>query len=400
MPDLHASGAFRLLLIAADRRMSADLKDLLAKELSQAEVIEIGQYPDPREAGRLAGTPGVRLCILDVISNQTAAFAVLSAMAAHTPSVPVVSLLGRDDPDLILQCLRKGAIEFLTPPFTTDQMQPMLAKLSRIGPARISEEPRSNVFCVMPGKGACGSSTLACNLSYALKRQGAERVLLADLDGLTGTLPFLLKLKSNYSFVDALSHSAALDADLWRALVVPCHGVDVLLSPEDPVDSIGEVFDPGPLLAYGRENYDYVVIDTGSAYGEWNIELARICDQVVLVTTNELVALHATQRAIISLETNGIDHVRIRLVLNRYQRSVGLSCQAIATALETTVFETLPADNESIQSALLEGRPAGASSQFGKTVGQLARRLTGTAPAVNGSGGWLALFRRLATGAG
>ena len=52
----------------------------------------------------------------------------------------------------------------------------------------------------MPAKGACGATTIACNLAFQWKRLGAKKILLADLDPLTGTLSFLLKIKSIYSF--------------------------------------------------------------------------------------------------------------------------------------------------------------------------------------------------------
>ena len=48
--------------------------------------------------------------------------------------------------------------------------------------------------------------------------------IVTDLDPATGTLSFLLKLKSSYSFVDALTHSSQMDEDLWRALVTSQHG--------------------------------------------------------------------------------------------------------------------------------------------------------------------------------
>ncbi len=70
----------------------------------------------------------------------------------------------------------------------------------------------------MPAKGGCGASTIASNLAYQMKR-GDKRILLADLDPLAGTLSFLLKIKSNYSFMDALARSHDIDADLWRSVV-------------------------------------------------------------------------------------------------------------------------------------------------------------------------------------
>ena len=50
----------------------------------------------------------------------------------------------------------------------------------------------------MPAKGAAGATTIACNLAYQCKRLGASKILLADLDPLTGTVSFVLKLKSTY----------------------------------------------------------------------------------------------------------------------------------------------------------------------------------------------------------
>ncbi len=81
-------------------------------------------------------------------------------------------------------------------------------------------------------KGACGASTLAASLAFQWKRFEAKRVLLADMDASTGTISFLLKLKSTYSFIDALARAESLDADLWRGIVSQSGGIDVLLSPE------------------------------------------------------------------------------------------------------------------------------------------------------------------------
>src|SRR5260370_887867 len=90
------------------------------------------------------------------------------------------------------------------------------------------KEP-AKVVAVMPAKGACGATTVACNLAFQWKKLSGQRVLLADLDPLAGTLSFLLKIKSTYSFLDVLQRAHELDADLWNHMVVPVQGVDVLL---------------------------------------------------------------------------------------------------------------------------------------------------------------------------
>ena len=145
----------------------------------------------------------------------------------------------------------------------------------------------------MPAKGGCGASTIASNFAYQLKRLGDKRILLADLDPLAGTLSFLLKIKSNYSFMDVLARSSEIDADLWKAMVTNRQGVDVLLSPEVMTEGMTELTDASSIIEYARGAYDLVVLDTGSVYGEWNLSQAQIADEILLVTTNELTSLQA-----------------------------------------------------------------------------------------------------------
>lgn len=357
--------------------MVGELRRLLATELPLAALTVLETYPTRAALAELAAS-GMLLCFLDVTSDQATAFAAMSILGSSYPEVPVFALLRSNDPDLILQCLRQGASEFLIQPFTGDQFRGALAKVSRFHPARAAEpESRTRVYCVMPAKGACGATTVACHLAYALKRHGGGKILLADLDGLTGTLAFLLKLKSSYSFVDALAHAGSLEADVWKALVIPCQGIDVLLSPENPVDGIGDATDPGPILGYSRRAYDAVVLDTGGAYGDWNLSLARMCDDLVLVATSELAALHAVLRAQSYLRSNGADWSKTRLVINRYSNQAGLRREAIETALRAAVFETLPSDYEVIQHSLMEGKPVPSGSHFGKGVARLAQHLAG-----------------------
>ncbi len=143
-------------------------------------------------------------------------------------------MLAGNDPDLMLRCLRTGATDFLIQPFTAEQLEAASGKLARLQPAAESgrKEP-AKIFAVMPAKGACGATTVACNLAFQWKRLGAKRILLADLDPLAGTMSFLLKIKSVYSFVDVLNHAHELDSRSdGIAMVTPVGGVDVPALPE------------------------------------------------------------------------------------------------------------------------------------------------------------------------
>lgn len=389
----------RAVVIGPNSRMADELEPLLRVHLPGVPISHLRNYPSPRDLAAAMGAGAPPLVFLDVISDREQAFQLLAEMVRVEPPVQVIALLSANDPDVMLRCLRTGAVDFLIQPFTREQIEAAQVKLARKQPASdaAGKEP-AKIFAVMPAKGACGATTIACNLAFQWKRLGAKKVLLADLDPLTGTISFLLKIKSTYSFLDTLQCSQELDADLWMGMVTTVNGVDVLLAPEIMVEGAQELRDPSPILDYARHAYDVVVIDTSSVYGDWNLNTARLATELLLVTTNELPALQAAQRALSYLDTNRIGRWKIRLLVNRYHRDVGLSREVIGTALHTEVFDVLPSDYEAVQKSLMEGKPIPANAVFGKSMVHLADRLSGrTESSKKGSvrGGLRGLFSKI-----
>ena len=58
----------------------------------------------------------------------------------------------------------------------------------------------------------------------------------------------------------------------------------------------------------------------------------------------------------------GAGRLLARVIVNRYDRQVGLSEDVIATALNADVYHLLPSDYESVQKAVMEGKSIPASS--------------------------------------
>lgn len=345
--------------------------------LGQGEpVVEARAYPGRAALRELVSVNSPTLCFLDVASDSESALEL--ARELRDIGIPVVALHTGNDPDLILSCLRQGAAEFLYPPFNVEPFQAALDRLARRSQAALAgARSGGEVFCLMRGKSGCGSTTLACNLAFQVFALDFPKVLLADLDPLTGTIAFLLKLNSNYSFVHALANASRMDEPLWRGLVTSSKGVDVLLSPETPGDLVYEAEDLIAMVSYWRQIYQFVILDIPGPHDQWGLSLARLCDELLLVTTNELPAVHATQNSLACLEHNGVSRSKIKLVVNRYNTDIGLSSEAIETSLDLKVFQRLPSDFEAVQKALMEGKPVPASTKVGKSIAELAERLTG-----------------------
>ncbi|MBI4877366.1 MAG: hypothetical protein HY822_22290 [Acidobacteria bacterium] len=377
-PDAKAADqAWKTLLICPNRGLRGELLPLLAQQSNMALAADLDGFPSRQPLCEMVSREGVNLAFLDMTSDAARGLALIEDLLAIHSSLPVVVLLADQQADL-LRCLRAGASEFLVSPFGADQLQAVMGRLARrLNPAGASRGGQGRILCVMPAKGACGASTIACTLAFQWKRLGSQRILLADLDSIAGILGFLLKVKSTYSFVDAISHSVTLDADVWRALVTPFDGVDILLPPDSPVEALGGMRDATALIEFARNHYDTVVLDVGSAYGDWSLSIARQCDELLLVATNELPALQATQRVLGYFDRNRVERSKVRLVINRYSREVGLSREMIETALNAEIYQLIPSDYEAVQRALIEGKLIPSGSLVGKSIARLADQLAG-----------------------
>lgn len=372
------SASWRILTICPNPGIRAELTQLIKKYGLPDPIAEEVHYPDARSIGQLITGHRPNLCFVEVTRTSKDALATIQAINQNDPGIGVVALLPSNDPEIILKCLRLGAREFLIQPLTAEQIEASLNKLIRTLPKdKIGPKNAGKVYAIMPAKGACGATTVATNLAFQWKRLGKKRVLLADLDPLGGTVSFLLKVKCAYSFVDVLHRSGSLDTDLWKAMVTSREGVDILLAPEMLVEGISDLKDVTPIINYARDHYDIIILDAGSVYGPWNLSQAHHADEILLVTTNELPALQAAQRALSYLDQAKIGRYKTRLVVNRYNRDVGLSMEVISTALNSDVYHVIPSDFEAIQRGLMEGKPIAPNSAVGKGMAHLGDRLAG-----------------------
>jgi Mrp family chromosome partitioning ATPase len=141
------------------------------------------EYPQPAAIAGLAAEHQANLCFLDIATQQEQALALISETA---PFMPVVALNLKNDADLILRCLRRGACEFLSE-WSGEQLDGLLDRLARLRAPAQREKP-ATVYCVVPGKPGCGASTVSVHLAMELKRCGFSRVLLVDADYLAATV--------------------------------------------------------------------------------------------------------------------------------------------------------------------------------------------------------------------
>jgi Flp pilus assembly CpaE family ATPase len=361
----------RAVLISPHSEIRQSIIEAAGDQLEIFECREAGRYP---EADAVLGQRP-DLCLIDVGTNIERALALIRETSDS--GTPVIALNTAVDSDLILRSLRCGAVEFFSIPIETNSLFEALKRISRKDDRNASKSRTGKVWVIMPAKPNYGSTTVACNLAARARKLESRRVLLVDMDPLLGSVAFLLGLRGPFSIIDAISGSSHLDRDLWKKLILEHGGLDILSAPESPQPDHFDVQAVNPLLKFFRENYAISIIDSPGPVSEWQLKLASEADELIIITTNELAAIHATQRTLRRLETAGIARSRIRLVINRYLRENGLSEDAIETGLKVDVFHVLPNDYEGVQAAILEAKTVSPASRLSRALDELCERLTG-----------------------
>ncbi len=363
------------LLICPQKKLNADLGPLVAKALPLAPIQNLTGYPSRPQLVDLLRSFAAKICFLEFTDTPNDAFNALETLRVLAPDLPVIAVMSGNRQELVLECLRRGAAEFLTVPLSAEQLDACLTRVMKLIRTPADDAVRGKLIAVAPAKAGAGGTTLACAFAAAAQKRGPGKTLLADLDPLTGTVSFLLRLKSSYSFMDVLQRSGQLDSDLWKQMVSASNGLEVLLAPENPVDPASELPSADPVLGYAQTRYETVVADLAPSATQWNLTVARACDELLLVCTTDLLSLHAAQRVLAWWERAEIDPDKIRVIVNQHSKSTGLEIDRVPGALGRDVFAVLPSDPDAIGKSLMEAKPPAASSPFGREMVKLVQKV-------------------------
>lgn len=215
------------------------------------------------------------------------------------------------------------------------------------------------VIVVMGPKGGVGTTTIAANLSVALKMISGKEVALADLNLQFGDAAVLLNLWSKHTLHDLVVHYQAIDdALLDRVLIPHSSGVKVLQAPSEPEQAaeVGAAEVTAVITAL-RMRFAYIVVDCWSILDEITETLVMDADQVLLVTTPEVPALKNTKRALDYFQRHGAYNQHVALVLNRFPSVKGVTLQDIQEHTRHPIQANLPSDGPAVTFAANKGVP-------------------------------------------
>ena len=297
----------------------------------------------------------------------------------HVPRIKVVALHTSADPKTILLAMRAGVNEFLHPPLAEGLYVALERMLSSPEPDLVAVH-RGKIIGFLSAKGGCGATTLACHVAPELQKLTRKNVLIADFDLTSGLVGFLMKTPSSYSVLDAIKNLTRLDESLWKALVVEYkQNLSVMPAPASysrwdhpEEEQLRQV------LQFMRTQHDWIVLDLGRSLNSIAMAVLDEIDQLFLISTLEVVALHGLKSIVHGLFEQG---EKLQLVLNRTPKLMDISTQELENILGRSLYAALPNDYMGLYQSYSSGNLLDSNNRLAQHFGMLAAKIAGISPA-------------------
>ncbi len=272
--------------------------------------------------------------------------------------IPIVLLSADTDDEVVLAGRTAGADQYLNKGLSAAELTEQIkAILDRHRPANPEDQIPHRTITVFSLRGGVGTTSVAVNLSIALKQLWGGQTALWDLALSTGHCGLMLGLKPEppkHPWTDGLA-GVRQASDL---LVSHESGVQVLLAPAgaallDPVspETVEAVWKASHAL------HQYLVVDGGSAFTEPLRRVLPASDQILLLISPEPAALKSARDAFDCIEKLGIGREKIVLVLNHTSSNGVVKKGQISAGLGRQILAEIPFDNQNFHHAVTSFSP-------------------------------------------
>ena len=377
-PPVPSRAASAVLIVPDAARRASIGREL--QLLSVPVAREYMVYPDVRAIEELVNLD-CDLYIVDLDSNVERALELIEVICNRHAAATVMATSVNSDSSLLIRSMRAGAREFLQGPIVHTSIADAVARaLARR--EKSQQAVAGKVFMFAGAKGGSGVTTVATNFAVALTKEDVGKVAIVDMDLQLGEVALGLGLTPQFSVLDALKNEERLDSDLLATLLVRhTSGLSVLASPEQ--------YTPFALVPSGiqrlfnllRRQFNYIVVDAGTAAGAAADTLLDLADSVYLVTEVSIPALRNARR-LLAFMTERRNNSHVEVILNRFNaREFEIDENSATKALARPVDWKVPNDFPSVRMAENTGVPlAMKDSPISRVMHKMAIRAAGHLP--------------------
>jgi pilus assembly protein CpaE len=248
------------------------------------------------------------------------------------------------------------------------------------------------LFVFWGAKGGSGVTTVATNFAISLAAESGRKTLLIDLDLPFGDAALGLGLTAQYSTADAVQNFVRLDSSFLSRLVVKhSSGLFVLTAPGTFVDVHVTVEAVNKLIAVARQEFDSVIVDSGSRLDLTKSTLFQQDALIYLVSQVGISELRNSNRLVSELFMK--PSPKLEIVLNRFSSSMGIDEEHITKALTRRAQWKIPEDSSTARKMQNAATPlALGDSPISRAIRQMAKAACGVTTEPKGKKKIIGLF--------
>ena len=352
---MASTGNLRLVVIDSDAAVSASVKQWA----NGKGVRVVGEAEDIAAGLRLTRSLQPDLVLLELPFQATPAMEFVRRIRSEFPGTGIIVSATEASPQLVLSCIRAGAHEFVPRPIDGAELDKAVSHIRQLSGVTLSNKKRGQVMSVVSSKGGIGATSFTANLGLALAQRSDSKVVLVDMSLPFGDLGVMLDAPARYSLTDALVDGSIEESKLRSVLVASVPGVHMLSIAPSP-EAAEEITRQHMIELAGilSTMFDYVVIDIGRQLDDRTVEVLELSDSIMLLTSLDLPTVRNTVCFAGILTRLKIDHAKIHVVLNRFQKKSRLSLDDVEAMVDRKVFWSIPNDYEPMSMGIDRGVPA------------------------------------------
>jgi len=375
------SEKIRILIVDDIPETRENVRKLLAFE-SDIEVV--GVAGTGREAIQSARDLKPHIIMMDINMPDMDGITAVETIMRESTLAQVIMMSVQSEADYLRRSMLAGARDFLTKPFTGEDLVSTIRRVHRMGQSRAVSQPVNapvaaqaqtgrggapvaaprfkrdgSIIVVFGPKGGIGTTTIAVNLAVALRQRPDTSVLLVDGSLQFGDVSVLLNLPPGRNITDLAETIADLDPDSIDTITLShTSGVKVVLAPPRP--EMADLLQPDHLkriLEEVRTNYDYVVVDTATVINDMVLTALDLADRIVLIATPDIPAIKNAKLFFEITDALNYPPNKIMLAVNKIDRRTGITAQMIEDNIKHPVIAQIPLDEVTVLNSINRGVP-------------------------------------------
>ncbi|MGN0018203.1 MAG: AAA family ATPase [Candidatus Gastranaerophilaceae bacterium] len=321
------------------------------------------------------------LLYIDISDNVQKQCEFIERFVEFNQNVKVIVTALNYDTNTVIKAMRSGAKDFLPKPLLETDFINTISKFSGQSDNK-NKKTNCKVITPFSNKGGIGKTSIAINLALELANITKEKVALVDMNFHLGDVANFLDIKPSFNISYVAKNLKESDDSFLITTLDKYKNTNLYVLADSPyleqsqditTTQISELF------AKMRENFAYIVVDTGNIFDEKTVTVLDNTDFIMLVSVVNLPAIRNCQRCLDIFERLGYSKDKTKIVINRYMENDEITIDDVEKALNQKVYWKVPNNYFTLISAINKGLPVSEvnqSSNIAKSYRELATILS------------------------